>query len=84
MKKNTLNLISSLVFLVVVLYAIFAVWRIANTVELNLTANYSVGPEFSGIEQKATKLLSGLENNAGIPLPTPTDKMGKSNPFTSP
>lgn len=84
MKKSTFNLIASLAFIAVVLVALYSLWGVASDAQPTLTTTYSVGPDFSGIEQQATKLLSGLENNAGIPLSTPTDKMGKSNPFTSP
>lgn len=39
--------------------------------------------DVSGVETKAKPLLEGLKNNSGIPIPTPTDKMGRVDPFAS-
>jgi len=37
----------------------------------------------AGVESQAKTLLEGLKNNAGIPIPLPTGKMGRSDPFSS-
>ncbi len=39
--------------------------------------------DVSGVESKAKTLLEGLKNNAGIPIPTPAGKMGRTDPFAS-
>lgn len=39
--------------------------------------------DVSGAETKAKPLLDGLKNNSGIPIPAPTDKMGRADPFAS-
>jgi hypothetical protein len=35
----------------------------------------------SNLESRATTLLSGLKNNSGIPIPEPTSKEGRTDPF---
>ena len=37
----------------------------------------------SGVESKAKTLLEGLKNNSGIPIPEPTAKMGRPDPFAN-
>jgi hypothetical protein len=37
----------------------------------------------SGVESKAKTLLDGLKNNSGIPIPEPTAKMGRPDPFAN-
>ena len=39
--------------------------------------------DVSGVESKAKTLLEGLKNNGGIPIPTPSGKMGRVDPFAS-
>lgn len=39
--------------------------------------------DISGLETKAKPVLDGLKNNSGIPIPAPTGKMGRVDPFAS-
>jgi len=39
--------------------------------------------DVSGVDSKAKTLLDGLKNNSGIPIPTPSGKMGRVDPFAS-
>ncbi|MFA5158209.1 MAG: hypothetical protein WC451_03455 [Patescibacteria group bacterium] len=36
-----------------------------------------------GLESQAEKLLEGLKNNSGIPIPEPTAKEGRTDPFAA-
>lgn len=40
--------------------------------------------DVSGLTANAAKLINGLENNSGVPIPAPTAKLGKTNPFSDP
>lgn len=37
----------------------------------------------AGLETRAKTLLDGLKNNSGIPVPEPTAKEGRADPFAS-
>lgn len=37
----------------------------------------------AGLESQAAKLLEGLKNNSGIPIPAPTAKEGRADPFAA-
>lgn len=40
-------------------------------------------PDISAIDKKASTLLEGLANNSGMPIPEPSEKMGREDPFAS-
>lgn len=46
------------------------------------TANLTI-PDLSGVEKRASSLLEGLNNNSGMPISAPADKMGREDPFAS-
>ena len=39
--------------------------------------------DLSNLESKGKTLLDGLKNNAGIPIPEPIGKEGRTNPFAA-
>lgn len=87
MKRGTLNLIVSLVFLLAIGAAYYFIWSGAKSAAsgTTVTATTSYTPvDVSGIKVQAEKLIQSRENNAGIPIPTPTDKLGKPDPFSDP
>lgn len=87
MKRGTLNLIVSLVFLLAIGVAYYFIWSSAKsaTSGTSVTATTSYAPvDVSGIKVQAEKLIQSRENNAGIPIPIPTDKLGKPDPFSDP
>ncbi len=83
MKKRTLNIFLALIFFAATLIGFYTIWR-------NSTAAVSSEPEtytpleISGVKEEASTLIQGRENNANLPLTTPTAKMGKTNPFNNP
>lgn len=83
MKKSTLNLIASLIFLAGVIIGFYSVWS-SSAKSGTATSESFVTLDISGVKEEAASLVAGRENNASIPLPVPTSKMGKTNPFSSP
>lgn len=87
MKRGTLNLVVSLVFLLAVAAGYYFIWSSAKSGSSGTTVDIvtSYTPvDVSGIKTQAEKLIQSRENNAGIPIPTPTDKLGKTDPFSEP
>ena len=82
MRRGTLNLLSSIAFLVVVIFAFYFIWNSAkNQNQTASSATYNT-VNISSIKTQARDLVSSLENNGGLPLTVPTSKMGKENPFS--
>lgn len=85
MKRSTLNSILSLLFVALTVILLFAAWNSAKNDYANgLPAQNSVetASDLSSIKTEAGKLLDGLENNASLPVPVPTEKLSKDNPFS--
>ncbi|MFA7244442.1 MAG: hypothetical protein WC080_04095 [Patescibacteria group bacterium] len=83
MKKRTFNLILSLIFLTIAIVGFYMIWKNNSSISVQNTASY-ITLDISGVKDEAETLVQGRENNAGIPLPDPTTKMGKANPFANP
>ena len=85
MKRGTLNLLLSLAFLFIVIGSFYFVWKSAsqNAQPVIVSTTYQT-VDVSDIKNQADKLIKTRENNAGIPIPTPTEKLGKPNPFNNP
>jgi len=82
--KN-ISLIASLVFIIATLGAFYWLWTMANNYEVDKTVAENLKPvEIESVKKEATTLLSDLEKNSDIPIPVPTEKMGRENPFTNP
>ena len=84
MKKSTFNKLSSAVFLAAVCVVLAVIYLRAADVDEVLDVQFISSTDVATLESKAKTLISGRENTAGIPIPTPTQKMGKTNPFSSP
>ena len=87
MKRKTLNLIASLFFLFLVAGGYYFIWNSARSASSDTatTAAPSYIPvEVSTIKDQAQKLIQARENNAGLPIPSPTEKLGKPKPFNDP
>jgi len=82
MRRGTLNLLSSIIFLIVVIVAFYFVWNSSkNQNQVTGSAIYNT-VNISSIKTQARDLVSSLENNGSLPLSVPTSKMGKENPFS--
>ena len=86
MRRKTLNTILSFVFLAALLFAVYYIWQANNSQFSSSSTPAELKPaeDISGIKVQATKIISDRQNNAGIPLPTPIDKLGKPDPFNPP
>lgn len=83
--SNKTLAISGYVMLALVLAAFAWLWFKSPRPDESIyksTANLQV-LDISGIDKEAQKLLDGLSNNAGIPITTPADKIGREDPFAS-
>lgn len=82
MNTKIINLVVSLVFAVITVGAFFWLWRISTNFVVDTAVADNLKPvEINTVKNDATSILSGLSNTASIPIPTPTEKMGKANPF---
>jgi len=82
MRRGTLNLLSSVIFLVIAIVAFYFVWNnIKNQNKTTSGTTYNT-VSVSSIKTQARDLVSSLENNGNLPLTVPTSKMGKDNPFS--
>ena len=80
--KNKLNLIMGLVFTAITAVAFYWLWSESNNFTIDTTVAENLQPvEIETVKGQAESLLSGLENKASLPIPTPTAKMGKENLF---
>jgi hypothetical protein len=85
MKRGTLNLLGSLLFMILVLGGYFYIWRSASLNAPPAVSSESYTPvDVTAIKGQADTLIKTRVNNAGIPIPDPIEKLGKSNPFNSP
>ena len=89
MNKSAVSTISAFAFLLLTAGSFYYVWSSSTK---NLSAVTSDGSsvvstevaDISGIKDQASKLTVGAENNAGLPIPEPTAKLGTTNPFSIP
>lgn len=80
--KKSLNLIASLFFLIATGMAFYWLWTQTQNFTVNTAVAENLKPvEVETVKNEAEKLLFGVENKAGIPIPSPVGKMGKENPF---
>lgn len=85
MKRGTLNLLGSLLFIILVLGGYFYIWRAASlNVPPSISTTSYTPVDVSSIKGQADILIKARENNAGVPIPDPIEKLGKPNPFNNP
>ncbi len=89
MKQNTFSQKAMLIFsvgLLVIIIAVFAwTWfgSVHPSADTYKTSENLTPVSLSGLETNAKTLLDGLKNNSGIPIPEPTSKEGRADPFAS-
>ena len=82
MKKSTLNFLAGFAFLFVTVGAFFYLWYQTEQKKTTITYTANYTPvEITGLKAQAEKIVSSFENNGGLPIPIPKEKMGKPNPF---
>lgn len=85
MKKSTLNSVLSVLFLLATVMFLSLSW---NSAEKKYESSRTIpgfiekASDVASIKSQAEKLVSGLENNAELPVKVPTAKLNKENPFT--
>jgi len=82
MRRGTLNLLSSIVFLAVAIVAFYFVWNSAKNRPQDVSSATYITVNVSSITTQVQAFVSSLENNGSLPLGVPTSKMGKENPFS--
>lgn len=83
MKKKSMGLIASVLFMLITAGSFFWLWTLSKTGASALStpsADYTV-VEIESVKKEAVNILSGLENTSAIPIGIPTAKMGRTNPF---
>ncbi|OIN88822.1 hypothetical protein CO019_01100 [Candidatus Berkelbacteria bacterium CG_4_9_14_0_2_um_filter_42_30] len=77
--------IVSLVLLVFVVAAFVWLWFGSQrpSAEIYKSAENLEPVTITGVESRAKTLLEGLKNNAAIPIPEPTGKEGRTDPFAA-
>jgi hypothetical protein len=85
MKRGTLNLLGSLLFLLLVLGGYYYIWRTASLNAPPSVSQTTYTPvDVTAIKAQSDALIKTRVNNAGIPIPNPVEKTGKANPFNNP
>jgi uncharacterized membrane protein len=85
MSHKLFNLIAGVVLLGATVFGFFWLWNQSRTVKSTYVVPESLKTvNIEDIKNEAKDLLSGLENNANVPLTTPIQKMGRDNPFAGP
>lgn len=85
MKKSTLNKLFGFGFFVLVFVIIAYLYTSSSSTDDTIqVSSFSSPVDIVSVESSAKKLISTRDNNAGIPIPVPVDKLGKTNPFSNP
>lgn len=82
--NNAIMIISLMIFLAIIVAFIWLWFGFTRPDQQQFRSSDNLAPvDVSGIETKAKSLLDGLKNNSGIPISTPTGKMGRTDPFAN-
>jgi uncharacterized protein YneF (UPF0154 family) len=82
MKSKTFGIIVSLILVAGTVGGFFWLWTMSKTFNANPPVQDNLKTvEIESVKKDAENVLSGLEKNSDIPISTPVDKMGKTNPF---
>lgn len=85
MKRGILNLIASILFLIIVVFGYYYLWNLnSNRYFQTYDSSKYLPVNISDIKDQAEAVVKERQNFSGIPIPTPTDKVGKTNPFSDP
>lgn len=81
MKKTTVGILAALAFMLITLAGFYYIWNNALDAVASVAPQKFAPVDLSGISEQAKTLTSGAENNANLPIPAPTSKLGRVNPF---
>jgi len=85
MKRGTLNLLAGLLFFFIIIGGYYYICRTASLSAPPVVTSTAYAPiNISDIKGQANVLIKARENNAGLPIPDPTAKLNKPNPFNDP
>ena len=80
--NKLIGLILGLVFFLATAGGFYWLWLQSKNFTVKTTVADNMKPiEIDSVKNQAVLLLSGLNNVSGMPIPVPTNKMGKVNPF---
>jgi hypothetical protein len=80
--NKLISLILSLVFALATVGGFYWLWTQSKNFTVRAVIAENMKPvEIETVKTKAVSLLAGLNNVGGMPIPVPTSKMGKANPF---
>ena len=82
MRKSTINLILSVLFVILTIIFTYSSWNSAKEgVTTSQVGSVVTASDLSSIKNQADQLILDLENNADLPVIVPTSKLSKTNPF---
>lgn len=82
MNMRIINLVLSVIFATTTIAMFYWLWTLTGTVSTEFAVAENLKPiEIESIKKEANTLLEGLSKVSDMPIPTPTEKMGKTNPF---
>ena len=80
--NKTIGLFLSLFFALATVGGFYWLWAQSKNFTIKTTPAADMqAVEIESVKTEAVSLLSGLNNVVGMPIPVPTSKMGKANPF---
>ncbi len=85
MNSNKINVTLSAIILFFTVFGfvwLFASASVKNTDTTQIDTKYKT-VDITSIKKDITDLLAERQNAGGMPIPSPTSKMGKENPFSS-
>jgi len=83
MNAKTVGTVASIVFTVLVVGGYFVLWTMSQSYPQDSPVADNLNPiEIDSVKQDAENVLNGLQKVSDIPIPVPTNKLGKDNPFS--
>jgi len=83
MNTKLVSLIASVVFAILMAGGFFVVWTMSKSYpQTQPVPDDLKAIEIDSVKKDAENILNGLEKVSDIPIPVPTGKMGKGNPFS--
>jgi len=85
MSTNKVNITLSIIVLIFTIFGFVWLFSLASTKNIDtndIDARYQK-VAIDGIKKDIMDLLSERQNASGMPIPEPTNKMGKEDPFSS-
>lgn len=82
MESKNMGAIGGAIALLAVIGGGVWIWMLSNKFDSNQAVDSSFKLiEIETVKSDAENILAGLEQTSDIPIPTPNEKMGKTNPF---